>query len=67
MRAPRRGSVGIGVSAFVGLRRRGIGTVLANLYPVIGMGSQLGIGAKAAVRASVGFSIGARGGGRDEW
>jgi hypothetical protein len=55
------------VSAFVGLRRRGIGTVLANLYPVIGMGSQLGIGAKAAVRASVGFSIGARGGGRDEW
>ncbi len=56
------------MSAFVGACVGGrIGTVLANLYPVIGMGIQLGIGAKAAVRASVGFSIRARGGGRDEW
>ena len=46
---------------------RGIGTVLTNLYPVIGMGTQLGIGAGAAIGASVGFSIGARGGRRDEW
>ncbi len=57
------------MSAFVEacVRGRGIGTVLANLYPVIGMGTQLGIGAKAAIGASVGLSIGARGGGRDEW
>jgi hypothetical protein len=57
------------VSAFLGLASEGggIGTVLANLYPVIGMGTQLGIGAKAAIGASVGLSIGARGGGRDEW
>ena len=57
------------MSAFLGLASEGggIGTVLANLYPVIGMGIQLGIGAGAAIGASVGFSIGARGGGRDEW
>jgi hypothetical protein len=41
--------------------------MLANLYPVIGMGIQLGIGAGAAIVASVGFSSGARGDGRDEW
>ena len=41
--------------------------MLANLYPVIGMGIQLGIGAGAAIGASVGFSSGAWGDGRDEW
>jgi hypothetical protein len=48
----RRGSVG--VCGFV----EAIGTVLANLYPGIGVG--------AAISAFVGFSIGARGAGRDE-
>jgi hypothetical protein len=41
--------------------------MLANLYPVIGMGIQLGIGAGAAIGASAGFSSGAWGDGRDEW
>ena len=57
------------MSAFLGLASEGggIGTVLANLYPVIGMGIQLGIGAGAAIGASTGFSSGAWGDGRDEW
>ena len=41
--------------------------MLANLYPVIGLGIQLGIGAGAAIGASAGFSSGAWGDGRDEW
>ncbi len=41
--------------------------VLANLYPVIGMGIHPGIGLGEAISAFVGFSIGARGGRRDEW
>jgi hypothetical protein len=47
------------VCGFVGpASRRTIGMVLANLY--------LGIGVGAAIGAFVGFSIEARGGGRDE-
>lgn len=52
----RWGSVDLGV----------IGTVLANLYPGIGMGTYLGLGLGAAIGAFVGFSVGARDGGRDE-
>ena len=53
----RRGSVGVG--SFVGVCvGEAIGTVLANLYPVLRV--------EAAIGAFVGFSIGARGGGWDE-
>jgi hypothetical protein len=53
----RRGSVS--VCGFVGSASGGtIGTALGNLYP--------GIGVESAIGVFVGFSIGARGGGRDE-
>jgi hypothetical protein len=43
-----------------------MGMALANHYPGIGMGIYLASGVGAAIGAFDGFSVGARGGGRDE-